>query len=219
MHRSLVFASALLPLMLLSACDTSGLDPATADQVNQSEMTAAVGLLAAAFGGDAYRDAGLQVATASLNDAAMRRSAAEAAPAATGSPIQGATATLKAPASSPGAASAGAPRPGTGKCEQRPQCRAASGRLSDYSDRLIALGAQGGSSVHVSAKMAWCGANRGIATLETCLAEARAAGDAECSADIQTALQNTRHLAAEARQTANQSYAYAPDGWMSSCPA
>ncbi|REG57246.1 hypothetical protein ATH84_1001295 [Paracoccus versutus] len=52
-------------------------------------MTAAVGLPAAAFGGDAYRDARLQVATASLNDAAQRRSAAEAAPAATGSPIQG----------------------------------------------------------------------------------------------------------------------------------
>lgn len=144
--------------MLLSACDTSGLDPTTADQVNQGEMTAAVGLPAAAFGGDAYRDARLQVATASLNDAAQRRSAAEAAPAATGSPIQGATATLNTPV----AASAGASRPGTGKCEQRPQCRAASSRLRDYSDRLLAPGAHGGSSVHVSAKMAWCGANRAL---------------------------------------------------------
>lgn len=122
--------------MLLSACDTSGLDPTTADQVNQSEMTAAVGLPAAAFGGDAYRDAGLQVATASPNDAAQRRSAAEAAPAATGSPIQGATATLDTPA----AASAGASRSGTGKCDQQPQCRAASSRLHDYSDRLLAPG-------------------------------------------------------------------------------
>lgn len=204
--------------MLLSACDTSGLDPATADQVNQGEMTAAVGLMAVAFGGDAYRDAGLQVATASPNDAAQRRSAAEAAPVATGSPIQSATATLDTPA----AASAGASRPGTGKCEQRPQGRAASSRLRDYSDRLLSLGAHGGSSVHVSAKMAWCGANRGIAVLETCLAEARAAraaGDAECVAGIPAALQDTRRLATEARQTANQSCAYAPDRWMASCPA
>ncbi|RDD72871.1 hypothetical protein [Paracoccus versutus] len=58
--------------------------------------------------------------------------------------------------------------------------------------------------------------------LETCLAEARAAraaGDAECVAGIPAALQDTRRLAAEARQTANQSCAYAPDGWMASCPA
>lgn len=60
---------------------------------------------------------------------------------------------------------------------------------------------------------------QGIAVLETCLAEARAAGDAECVAGIPAALQDTRRLAAEARQTANQSCAYAPDGWMAGCPA
>ncbi|MCJ1898836.1 MULTISPECIES: hypothetical protein [Paracoccus] len=201
--------------MLLSACDTSGLDPATADQVNQSEMTAAVGLPGAAFGGDAYRDARLQVATASPNDAAQRRSAAEAAPAATGSPIQSATATLDTPA----AASAGASRPGTGKCEQRPQGRAASSRLRDYSDRLLAPGRARRQLGPCLGQDGMMRREQGIAVLETCLAEARAAGDAECVAGIPAALQDTRRLAAEARQTANQSCVYAPDGWMASCPA
>ncbi|RDW14378.1 hypothetical protein DIE28_03035 [Paracoccus thiocyanatus] len=229
MHRTfLCFASLSLPLMLLSACDTSGLDPATADQVNQSEMTAAVGLLAAAFGGDAYRDAGLQVASDSLNDAATRRAAAAGAlagPASgsgSGGLIHQATTALNAPppasASASGAAGGGSML-GNGKCEQRPQCRAASNRFTDYSKRLTALAARSESSVHISAKMTWCAANKGIDALETCLGEARAASDSGCVADIQVALQDTRRLAAEARQTANQSYAYNPDGWMASCPS
>lgn len=136
--------------MLLSACDTSGLDPATADQVNQGEMTAAVGLMAVAFGGDAYRDAGLQVATASLNDAAQRRSAAEAAPVATGSPIQGEPPRWTRP-QRPRQAHPG-PAPGNAT-SGRNAARQAAG-FATIPTGCLPLGAQGGSSVHVSAKMA-----------------------------------------------------------------
>lgn len=104
---------------------------------------------------------------------------------------------------------------GLGPCERTPKCAAATQSFQGYRNRVLARGQP--VSVHGSAVQAWCAGKAGIAVMDICLPEARAAGNTVCVNDYERAKADTQRMMQEARATANQSYAYAADGWMASC--
>lgn len=101
------------------------------------------------------------------------------------------------------------------QCDKAPKCRSALIKSHNYHAALASR--LQGPAIHQAASYAWCGAQSMIKAFEVCEREARARGDQSCAKTSAEGIAAYQIYARDARNTANQTYAYQDDGWMATC--